>query len=115
MSFKDIGIVSPKYSVDKSGKRIFSVQEYNQALLCQNHTIINILDFEDDVEVNGKGGRCWVLYEMKDCPGTEYKFCTSSKLIRQKLMKVREKNLLPVNDTFLFRVDKSGRYTYDLD
>lgn len=52
---------------------------------------------------------------MKDCPGTEYKFCTSSKLIRQKLMKVREKNLLPVNDTFLFRVDKSGRYTYDLD
>ena len=73
------------------------------------------LDFEDDVEVNGKGGRCWVLYEMKDSPGTEYKFCTSSKLIRQKLMKVREKNLLPVNDTFLFRVDKSGRYTYDLD
>lgn len=115
MSFKDIGIVSPKYSVDKNGKRIFSVQEYNQALLCQNHTIINILDFEDDVEVNGKDGRCWVLYEMKDSPGTEYKFCTSSKLIRQKLMKVREKNLLPVNDTFLFRVDKSGRYTYDLD
>ena len=108
-------IVSPKYSVDKNGKRIFSVQEYNQALLCQNHTIINILDFEDDVEVNGKGGRCWVLYEMKDSPGTEYKFCTSSKLISQKLIEVRDRNLLPVNDTFLFRVDKGGRYTYDLD
>ena len=115
MSFKDIGIVSPKYSVDKYGKRIFSVPEYNQTMLCQNHSIINILDFEDDVEVNGKSGRCWVLYEMKDAPGTEYKFCTSSKLIRLKLKEVREKNLLPVNDTFLFRVDKGGRYTYDLD
>lgn len=52
---------------------------------------------------------------MKDATGTEYKFCTSSKLIRQKLKEAREKNLLPVNDTFLFRVDKGGRYTYDLD
>lgn len=30
-------------------------------------------------------------------------------------MTAKVKNLLPVNDTFLFRVDKSGRYTYDLD
>lgn len=115
MSFRDIGIVSPKYSVDKNGKRIFSVQEYNQSLLCQEHTIINILDFEDDVEVNGKGGRCWVLYEMAECPGTEYKFCTSSRLIRHKLAMAREKKALPVNDTFLFKVDRGGRYTYDLD
>lgn len=115
MSFKDLGITTPKYSVDKNGKRIFAVQEYNQSLLCKEHTIINILDFEDDVEVNGKAGRCWVLYEMKDCPGTEYKFCTSSKLIREKLTTAREMGVLPVNDTFLFKVDRGGRYTYDLD
>lgn len=115
MSFRDMGIVTPKHSVDKNGKRIFSVQERSQSILCQEHAIINILDFEDDVEVNGKTGRCWVLYEMRDTPGTEWKFCTSSKLIRQKLAMAREQNLLPVRDTFLFKVDRAGRYTYDLD
>lgn len=115
MSFRDMGIVSPKHSVDKNGKRIFGVQERSQSILCQEHAIINILDFEDDVEVNGKAGRCWVLYEMKDAPGTEWKFCTSSKLIRQKLATAKERNLLPVRDTFLFKVDRAGRYTYDLD
>lgn len=114
MSFQDLGIITPKFSVDDNGKRIFDAQVSSQAMLCSGHTIINILDFEDNVQVREKGGRCWVLYEEKDNPGIERKFCTSSKLIRAKLKIAREKDLLPVQETYVFKVDKGGRYTYDL-
>lgn len=115
MSFKSNGIESPKHSVDRNGKRIFDVPEYNQQMLCTNQEIINILDFEDDVDVNGKKGRCWVLFEKKEQPGVQYKFCTSSKLIKLKLNEAKKRNLFPVQDTFVFRVDRGGRYTYDLE
>lgn len=118
MSFREHGITTDIVSEGKNGKRIFNVEEEKIANLAQKRTHIVIYDFETDCTVKGKGGRCFVLYRDardadEDC--NKKKFCTTSDLIIGKLIKAKEKDILP-EETYITQVFKAGgRYTYDIE
>lgn len=116
MSFKEHGITTSQVNVDKDGKRVFDVQEKKLAELAQTKVPIIIHDFEDNVTVAGKNGRCWVMFSYKDDINAEkYKFCTTSKRIIEKLNIGRQQDIYPL-DTFASIVFlRGGNFTYDLD
>ena len=116
MSFKEHGIMTSQVNVDKDGKRVFDVPEKKLAELAQTHVPIVIHDFEDNVTIADKVGRCWVMFSYKDDAGDEkYKFCTTSKRIIEKLNIGKQQNLYPLETFASIVFLRGGNFTYDLD
>lgn len=116
MSFKEHGITTSQVNVDKDGKRVFDVQEKKLAELAQTHVPIIIHDFEDNVTIANKSGRCWVMFSFKDDANSEkYKFCTTSKRIIEKLNLGMQQNIYPLETFASIVFLRGGNFTYDLD
>lgn len=116
MSFKEHGITTSQVNVDKDGKRVFDVQEKKLAELAQTHVPIIIHDFEDNVTIANKSGRCWVMFSYKDDANEDkYKFCTTSKRIIEKLNLGRQQGIYPLETFASIVFLRGGNFTYDLD
>ena len=116
MSFKEHGITTSQVNVDKDGKRVFDVQEKKLAELAQTYVPIIIHDFEDNVTIANKSGRCWVMFSFKDDANSEkYKFCTTSKRIIEKLNLGMQQNIYPLETFASIVFLRGGNFTYDLD
>lgn len=81
MAFSDFGINGNKEISIIDGKRCFNVQPTTQSVI--QNIPITVLDFEDDLVIKGKSGRCSVLISMSD--GSKKKFITSSTEMRGQL------------------------------
>jgi len=121
MSFASVGIKTEIISRDEHGKRLFNVPREEAKILAKQGTEIVIYDFEEDLTINGKAGKCAVLFREKDEPeDVRKKFITSSKFVIDKLKRARamEKDGTKVfpQPTKVLRVQLSnGMNTYDIE
>ena len=121
MSFASLGIKTEVIGRDSNGKRIFNVPREDAKVLARLGTEIVISDFEDELVIDGKKGKCSILYTEKNDPsGEQKKFITSSKLIISKLSRARQMEaegtkVFP-QPTRVFEVKlKNGMSTYDIE
>lgn len=123
MSFAEKGIKTDKISYDERGKRIFNVPQLSVNVVA-NLGKVWFMDFEDDLIIKGKPGRCAILYRedrFKDDESEEKKFIISSKRIISKLLRARKMEVetgeaIFPRDTKVFRVNStSGFPTWDIE
>ncbi len=112
MGFADLGIKVQEVT-EKDGQRYFHVASVSVSGIL--NLPIDVEDFEDNVKIREKSGRCIVVFSQD---GEKKKFITSSLIIRDQLNKARElekesgKQVFPIKTAVRRKNIGEGKSTY---